>query len=611
MYEILILIIAVLTAYLIYKIYKFANTSYRVKTLIPSPISGKWVSIHEGLEYCDNFKLCDFFINSSYNSSFIGDLQYDYLDVNMIKNILLGGVRCLEFTIMASDLSEVSYPIVSNGIDEGQWTLNLNYLVFDEVCYTIQKYAFQNYIDINGKLSVNKYPLFINLNMKTNDKRIINLVYGTLDKYFGKQLVETGVNNNDDLANTPISKLFGKVIIISQDTMPNTKMENLVHKIKSMHHTDILTETISDTLTDYNKHNLSLIYPNKPEDVTAKNFDILPAVSYGCQFISLNYQVKDSNLKKYQAMFDKRPIALKKSNLRDDANVIKSKTIESSDIDKQQPNNIMGLYELYRLSGVSFQAKTDAAKILNYNSGANIFEFVESKDDKDKKITAFKMVPGLLDNLNTISFRSLTDPNKYLSANEGVIQMLNNEFNDTFNKNSSFYPIRHQMELNQEYYSFMIHDKQNYIIKNTQNRLTIGSDTTKNQFTIKTYPTTKYQILKDYNDRAWTVVSGNFIQCISGIGTKLRIVKTNDTFSYMQTEDGKYVSYDGVNNIVLVDKPMIDSSEKFEITPMYDGTQVMIRTIDNKDVSVSPNGLLSVNGNGNKTFKIFELEIIG
>ncbi len=609
MYEILILIIICFTIYLCNKIYKFANTTYRVKTLLPSPISGKWVSCNDSIDYYDNYKLCDFFINSSYNSAFIGDLQYDYLDLNMVRNILLGGARLLEFTIMASDLSNASYPIVSNGIDEGQWSLNLNYLTFDDVCYTIQKYAFQNYMDVNGNLSNNTYPLFIYINLKVNnDLRLTNEVYKTLMKFFSTQVL----NRTFDLANIPIRKLFNKIVVLSHSDFSDSQLGQIVHNnLKRVHYTDILNENKEkDTMTDYNKHNLTLVYPNLDTDTSAVNFDILPAISYGCQFIAMNYQTKDDNLKKYQLMFEKRPIVLKKSNLRDDSNTLNN-AIEINEVNnkKDKINNIVGLYELYKLSAVSLAAKTDSEKTLKYNSNVNIFEF--KTDSSVINNDVFKLVPGLIDNFNTISFGSLTNPERYLVASENVLQMLNNDYSDDFKMRSSFFPIRNN-ENGLEYYSFLTYDKQFNIIKDTGNRLVLGLGDAK-YFTIKTYQTSKFQILKDYNNRPWNIVSGNFIQCLSGYpGTRFRIIKLNDTFSYIQTEDGKYVSYDGINNIILVDKPMIENTEKFEITPMYDGTQVIIRTFDNKDIYASSNGLLTVNNtSGNKMFKLLNLEVIG
>jgi hypothetical protein len=461
-------------------------------------------------------------------------------------------------------------------------------------------------MDVNGNLSNNTYPLFIYLNLKINDDlRLTNEIYKILMRFFSNQVL----NRTNDLANTPIRKLFNKIVILSHSDFNDSQLGQIIHSnLKRVHHTDVLKENKEkDTMTDYNKHNLTLVYPNLDNDVTANNFDVLPAVSYGCQFIALNYQVKDDNLKKYQLMFEKRPIVLKKSNLRDDNNTLDYLNDINKINKKDKINNIVGLYELYKLSAISLSAKTDSGKTLKYNSNVNIFEF---KTDSMNNNDVFKMVPGLVDNFNTIGFRSLTNPDRYLVANENVLQMLNNDYSDEFKTKSSFFPIR-LMENGTEYYSFLSYDKQNNIIKDTGNRLVLGLGDMK-YFIIKTYQTTKFQILKDYNNRPWNVVSGNFIQCLSGYpGTRFRIVKLNDTFSYIQTEDGKYISYDGINNIILVNKPMLESTEKFEITPMYDGTQVIIRTFDNKDIYSSANGLLTVNStSGNKMFKLLDLEVI-
>lgn len=167
------------------------------------------------------------------------------------------------------------------------------------------------------------------------------------------------------------------------------------------------------------------------------------------------------------------------------------------------------------------------------------------------------------------------------------------------------------MEKGTEYYSFLTYDKQYNIIKDSANRLSLGLNDSK-YFIIKSFQTSKSHILKDYNNRSWNVVSGNYIQCLSGYpGTKFRIIKINDGLSYIQTEDGKYISYDGINNIILVDKPILENTEKFEITFMNDKSQVNIKTFDGKDIFVSSNGLLTINNiSGNKIFKLSDIETI-
>ena len=130
-------------------------------------------------DYIKDYRLHDFYVASSARSFLSGNQKYDYSTPRAIEKILQAGARFLEFDIFNKGFNEDTIPVVSNGLEEGNWQYTLNTTTFEECCKTISKYAFseqylKNYSD----------PLFISINLKTNGNiYTINKVADLLYKY--------------------------------------------------------------------------------------------------------------------------------------------------------------------------------------------------------------------------------------------------------------------------------------------------------------------------------------------------------------------------------------------------------------------------------------------
>ena len=73
------------------------------------------------------FTLCDFYIASSAKTYLLMNKYYDYCSLDSIQNILYTGARFIELDIFRKGLNEYeNYPVVTNGIEKGEWKLCLN-----------------------------------------------------------------------------------------------------------------------------------------------------------------------------------------------------------------------------------------------------------------------------------------------------------------------------------------------------------------------------------------------------------------------------------------------------------------------------------------------------
>ena len=119
------------------------------------------------------YKLKDFHICSSYNSSLIGNQKNDYVSLEMLKKVILSGARYLELEIIPSKLGEFAEPLVGTGLLNGNWTTSINSIDFKEVLILLDKYAFTKNIN---------YPLLIYLNFTNKNTYLLNKVGSLIRK---------------------------------------------------------------------------------------------------------------------------------------------------------------------------------------------------------------------------------------------------------------------------------------------------------------------------------------------------------------------------------------------------------------------------------------------
>jgi hypothetical protein len=362
--------------YLVYK-YNFSSRSSNVVSLM------KYDSIVklEPLQQCyeidptQQYKLCDYYVSSSFMTPCVGNQHYDYVSLDMISEVLRSGARYIQIPICESDITINALPVVGTAVYGQRLVTSLNTLDMQSVLNTILSNAF----NINNN-KIN-YPLIIHFILNTSNKSTINILAQHISKIFSSVLVDVtkyqsakqSTNNNIPIHLEKLCNLHGKIIIYSTPEYLSTDLEKFViptanlyqiyqygelgpinmpnnslytntynQKLsttqqknsndyfkKSYPSIDYVLEninTIGDTilndpnllnnLTSFNKLGMTIVKPNYTEDVISQSYDSTEAIFYGCQFTTMNFQINDINMQNYIQIFKESSFRLKPASLR-------------------------------------------------------------------------------------------------------------------------------------------------------------------------------------------------------------------------------------------------------------------------------------------------------
>lgn len=298
------------------------------------------------------YKLSDFYVSSSYNSSLSGTQYIDYATTDMVKKLLQTGVRFLEFQVFGNMYGPNAEPVVSSGYAKGEWKLTLNTLYLEDVIKTISANAFKIYDGTDGSPN-HMDPLIISLDLKTNYNYFVtNKIQKLFSKYLTNYLLDPTYNYQaKNLGLVPLKELMGKVILFSSDGFQGSTLEEFVNyswilpKLKRIHYSELENQSIQQggntetTLTNISQQNsttidsrklmvessqlkkfnssaLSIVYPHKDGDILSYNFDPEKSWNLGCQFVTMNFQTMDVNMDKYINKFRNKAFILKPQGLR-------------------------------------------------------------------------------------------------------------------------------------------------------------------------------------------------------------------------------------------------------------------------------------------------------
>ena len=315
-----IIIFAILITYLSL----FIEYSYIVR--VPLYLKGltnlsKYVKLEplsDCLDYIKDYKLADFYIASSSRSYLSGNQYDDYATERATRQILKAGARFLEFEIFNKNFDDDTIPIVSTGKEEGNILKTLNVLPFEKCCEVIESVAFSekyvtNYSD----------PLFISIKLKTNRNiDTINKVANIIQDYMGQRLLSRKYSySKKNISQEPLKNFIGKVIILSDKESKGTKLEEITNHIwdtvflRENHYEEIKETTDHKYLIDWNRRNITKVYPDK-NNKESYNYNPHIPWRFGCQFVAMNYQHVDNYMKDYILKFNKRSFVLKPKDLR-------------------------------------------------------------------------------------------------------------------------------------------------------------------------------------------------------------------------------------------------------------------------------------------------------
>ena len=313
------------------------------------------------------FKLCDYYISSSFMTPCVGNQHYDYISTDMIIEVLQSGARYIQIPICENDITEKALPVVATAEYGQQLITSLNVLDIAMVFKTIRNNAFKlNNTKVN-------YPLIIHLILNTKKQFTLDVVADNIQEIFGDVLVEKSNYTTHSVFLEKLCNLLDKIIIIATPEYLGTKMENFIiptTKLFNIYHfgelaqlnlpsdtifensynkklsmkeqtrsyklfkekypsleyvkenSDSIGETILNdkeilnNLTSFNKIGVSIVKPYKTEDVDTKNYDTTEALFMGCQFITMNFQINDAYMKNYLEIFKESSFRLKPSSMR-------------------------------------------------------------------------------------------------------------------------------------------------------------------------------------------------------------------------------------------------------------------------------------------------------
>lgn len=632
--KVLYLVIGLVTAYILYKSYQYLNVNNRVPEIVKYDKDLKWDKM-PNCDYDEQFNdsiVADFFYCSSSNTPFVSNLKFDYLDLEIIKKTLLAGVRYIEFTVIENDLTDNPTPVVSRKIEDGELQSTINNLMFDEVCYTVKKYAFQSYYNNKDKLSENRYPLFVYLNITSTNIDFLNNIANTIKNIWGNRLLDNKYSYMyNDLAHVKICELFGKIVIITDndtDIYMGSQYDNLVNynKLKRLHYSELFTYNIleeakikgytipshediidnpnelvfkkldippeqlgkhvletPDHLVEFTKQNLIVIYPNNPNDITMTNHDFRMAITFGCQFISMNYQVYDDNMKEYIKIFEKKPLILKSRGLRLTRDKLK-KTIIPKELTNKIELNIISKPELM-FNGIAIAILPYMESTSYAKHNPNTRKIVTGKLPKATPNDPFNvngfseedlyMVKPSLSNIkNAICFKSVKYPNRYLVNSTGIIQLLPDDKSDIFYNNSSFYLIDAGNEDSTDYFQIVSAIETDHYLRVVEDdfRLdkykgerTFGDEV---KFGFKEAKISKYTSFQDYKGRYLRILDGGFLTCnIKMIDTsaKFKLYKLLHNNYSILASNNNFLEYDNINTVTATSSEMKPNVTKFQI----------------------------------------------
>lgn len=284
-------------------------------------------------------KLRDCFIASAYRPYVCYYHKYDYVSVEVFKEVLKAGPRMVELEIFNSDFGDKVEPVVSIGTEDGEWTYTLNSINVKEFLKAIASTVF-NPLKVKG---VSKDPFILFLNLKTNrNVKCLNKLHRYLHEILGQYLLGTSyaynAKSNDSINDITLEAARNKIIIFATTGFEDTDLEELInystacnytlkyrkdqHRILYLNQTDIVenSEDIEDYVNEstlklalpdvqkYNKYGFSILSPERGTDslfdgISPYNPDPGMGLDAGCNFIMMNYQKIDTNMSNYMYIF--------------------------------------------------------------------------------------------------------------------------------------------------------------------------------------------------------------------------------------------------------------------------------------------------------------------
>ena len=276
--QIIFVSLAVLLIILVVILYKYTFAKYNTDTLAKINYSDKLQL--KPLPPCSKlpaelqYRLCDYYIASSFNTPNLGNQQLDYVSADMIAKALTGGARFIQLPICAYSVDQDTYPVIAQSQRGKQHITSLNTVSTREALFTIRDFAFK-YIDNranklfntedNSVTSYSKinYPLIIQLKLHTQNDYVLNILYQDIKDILGKYLVDASSYANYPIHLEKLCMLLNKIIIISTPGYETSKLIDVIIPTTSLFQTlnsnTLATKELTPETADQYFKGLSMI----------------------------------------------------------------------------------------------------------------------------------------------------------------------------------------------------------------------------------------------------------------------------------------------------------------------------------------------------------------
>ena len=283
----------------------------------PTKINSKWTT-SSSPDYAGK-NLRDFYIKTAYNCCASGQFKSDYISMCALQNVIKQGVRCLDFEIFCVD----NIPVVGvSSIDVIGVKQSYNSLPISEVLKELNNIAFS---ETSGICPNPKDPLLLHFRIKTNNVNILNILASEIAENLGDKLLPIKYMrecNGTNITKNPIKDFMGKVVIMVEKNSTANSMP-LLYQSKNMweltnvttnsvfihesRYMDIKNSNDLETITNFNKQNITLVLP----DLSVSNINYVSTVpqALGCQLMAMNFQNVDQNLLTYNELFENKESA--------------------------------------------------------------------------------------------------------------------------------------------------------------------------------------------------------------------------------------------------------------------------------------------------------------
>lgn len=272
------------------------------------------VSDHSNNKYGD-FYISDYHIFSSFNSAAGGTYENDWVDEDILVNMIDTGARFLDFEIYSMNDKAV---IAANDTESCRETGTFNHLALDTVLKRINERAFQG---------SNNDPLFLQFRLKTKNKNVLEQLEYGIKKYFNHRLLPkfTG-NNRGNINQVKIKDLINKVVIVANDSYCGGKIleksnfyDNIVNMSNNDANTvsyrsenDIVSEADKNQLIKDSRAKTIIVIPDQMKKGMHLNFNQTDFhTKYGIQVVLRNLSYSKENhvqyVKKYMNDFYDHP----------------------------------------------------------------------------------------------------------------------------------------------------------------------------------------------------------------------------------------------------------------------------------------------------------------